>query len=290
MEIDSVCVLGAGAMGHGISLVCAQKGCNVVMTDIKEEFVLNGLNRIKAYLQGSLKRKKITTEEVAGILDRITTSTNISIAARQADLVIEAIVEDMKIKQDTYRQLDQICPKHTIFASNTSYQSITEMASVTKRADRFVGMHWFNPPQIMRGIEVITTEAVSPEVLDTIVNLCKKLGKESAICKDSAGFIANRVLNVWRNEAANLYDGGSASFQDIDIALKTAYNFRMGPFELGDLTGLEIGLAGNQTLYLEFKRDIFAPPHCVVMKVRAGNLGRKKPGRGFYYYESAGAT
>ena len=284
MEISSVCILGAGTMGHGISLVCAHRGCNVVMMDIKEEFVQNGVNKIKEYLQGSVERKRITKEEAAATLAKITISTNISEAARDADLIIEAIVEDMRIKQDAYRQLDQICPKHTIFASNTSYQSITEMASVTKRADRFVGMHWFNPPQIMRGIEIVRPDAVSPEVLEAVVNFCNKLGKEPVICKDSAGFIANRVLQIWRNEACSLYEGGAASFKDIDNALKTAYNFRMGPFELVDLAGLDIALAGNRTLYQEFRRDIFAPPRCLVMQARAGNLG-KKTGRGFYDYK-----
>ena len=284
MDIKKICVLGAGVMGHGITQVCAQSGFQVCLEDITDEFVQHGLDRIKEFLQGSVERKKMTEEEAEAVLSRLNTATNLAEAAKDADVVIEAIVENMEVKKDTYRQLDQICPEHTIFASNTSYQCITEMAAVTKKPGNFLGMHWFNPPQIMRGIEVIKTEKTSPETVDTIVNLCRKLGKEPAICNDSPGFIANRLVQIWRNESFRLYDEGVASFQDIDKAFKTAYNFRMGPFELGDLTGLEIGLVGNETFYSELKRDIFRPPRCLVMKVRAGDYGRKT-GRGFYEYQ-----
>lgn len=139
----------------------------------------------------------------------------------------------------------------------------------------------------MRGIEVIITEKTSPQMTNTIVELCRKLGKEPAICKDSPGFIANRLLQVWRNESYRLYDEGVASFQDIDKALKTAYNFRMGPFELGDLVGLEVALVGNETMYRELRREIFKPARCHIMKVRAGDYGRKTR-RGFYEYEEGG--
>ena len=284
MEIKRICVLGAGTMGHGIAQVCAQGGFQVILEDIKEEFVQSGLDGIKKFLQGSVERKKMTQEEATGVLNRVKTTTNLAEAAKDADLVIEVIVEDVEIKKDTFRQLDQICPEHTIFASNTSYQCITEMAAVTKRSDKFLGMHWFNPPQIMRGIEVVRAEKTSQETVDTIVGLARKLGKEPAICKDSPGFIANRLLQIWRNESLRLYDEGAASFQDIDKAFKAAYNFRMGPFELSDLVGLEIALKGNETFYSELKRDIFRPPRCLIMKVRAGDYGRKT-GRGFYEYK-----
>lgn len=284
MEIKKICVLGSGAMGHGITQVCAQAGFQVTMEDIKEEFVQAGMEKIKSFLRGSVERKKITQTDVDNILARIKTATNLVDAGKDVDLVIEAIVEDLKIKKDTFKQLDQICPPHAVFASNTSYQSITEMAAVTKRQDKFLGMHWFNPPQIMRGIEVIKTEKSSQETVNSIVELCRKLGKESAVCVDSPGFIANRLLQVWRNQSFNIYDEGIASFQDIDKALKAAYDFRMGPFELGDLVGLEIALTGNETMYRETGRDIFRPARCNVMKVRAGDYGRKT-GRGFYEYE-----
>lgn len=283
MEIRNICVLGAGTMGHGIAQVCAQSGYQVNLEDIKVEFLQSGIERIQKFLQGSVERKKMTREEADAVLGRIMGTTDLNQASKDADLVIEAMVENMELKKDTFRKLDEICPEHTIFASNTSYQCITEMAMVTRRPDKFLGMHWFNPPQIMRGIEVITTEKTSQEALDTIVELCKKLGKEPGICRDSPGFIANRLLQPWRNEGYRLYDEGVASFQDIDQALKTAYSFRMGPFELGDLIGLEISLEGNETMYRELKSDIFKPARCHIMKVRAGELGRKT-GQGFYQY------
>lgn len=285
MAIKKICVLGSGAMGHGIAQVCAQGGFQVTMEDIKEEFVQAGLARIKAFLKGSVERQKMTRLDADSILARITVSTNLSEAARDADVVIEAIVEDMPIKKETFKQLDQASPSHTIFATNTSYQSVTEMAAVTGRPDKFVGMHWFNPPQIMRGIEVIRTEKTSPETVNTIIELCQKLGKESAVCVDSPGFIANRLVQVWRTQGFNIYDEGIASFRDIDTALKAAYDFRMGPFELGDLVGLEVAIVGSETMYRETGRDIFRPARCHVMKVRAGDYGRKT-GRGFYQYET----
>jgi 3-hydroxybutyryl-CoA dehydrogenase len=284
MEIKRICVLGAGAMGHGIAQVCAQAGYYVNLRDIEDRFVQGGLDRIREFLNGSVERKKMTAEEAKAILSRIKGTTDLKEAAKDVDLVIEAIVEIMEIKKATYRELDPICPAHTIFATNTSYQCVSEMAGVTKRRDKFLGMHWMNPPPIMRGIEVIRTEKTSQETLDTIVDLCKKLGKEPGICKDSPGFIVNRLVQPWRSESYRLYDEGVASFQDIDKALKIAYNFRMGPFELGDLVGLEIALAGNETMHREMGKDIFKPARCHIMKVRSGDLGRKT-GQGFYEYK-----
>ena len=284
MEIKKICVLGAGAMGHGIAQVCAQAGYDIKMQDIEDKFLQGGLDRIRKFLEGSVERKKMTREEAEATLSRIKGTTDLREATRDADLIIEAIIENIQIKKDTFKELDNICPAHTIFASNTSYQSITEMAAATKRPDKFLGMHWFNPPPIMRGIEVIKGEKTSQETLETIVDLCRKLGKEPGLCKDSPGFIANRLLQPWRNESYKLYDEGVASFEDIDKALKVAYNFRMGPFELGDMVGLEVAIVGNETMYRELRRDVFKPAWCHITKVRAGDYGRKT-GRGFYEYK-----
>lgn len=283
MEIKRICVLGAGAMGHGIAQVCAQAQLEVKLVDVEEELVQAGMERIRRFLDASLERRKMTKEEADSVLSRIEGTTDLKEATEGVDLVIEAIIEDMEEKKKVLRDLDSICPAHTILASNTSYQSITEMAAVTRRADKFLGMHWFNPPQIMRGIEIIRGEHTSQETVDAVIDLCWRLGKEPAICKDSPGFIANRLLQVWRNESFRLYDDGVASFQDIDKTFKTAYNFRMGPFELGDLVGLEVALAGSETMYRELRRDVFRPARCHIMKVRAGDYGRKT-GRGFYEY------
>jgi 3-hydroxybutyryl-CoA dehydrogenase len=285
MEIKKIAVLGAGAMGHGIAQVCAQAGYQVKLRDIKDEFVEAGISKIKKFLGNSVERQRMTQPEADAVLGRINGMTELKEAVKDVDLVIEAIVEDINIKKELYKELDQICRPDTIFASNTSAQSITEMAMVTKRPDKFIGMHWFNPAQLMRGIEVITHDKTSKETLDTMVDLCKKLGKEPGVCKDSPGFMVNRLLQIWYNEGLNIYDEGIAEPQDIDTALKVAYNFRMGPFELRDLVGLDIGIASTTTHYRELMREQFRPPRCLIMKVKAGDLGRKT-GKGFYEYKS----
>jgi 3-hydroxybutyryl-CoA dehydrogenase len=285
MEIKKITILGAGVMGHGIAQVCAQAGYEVSLRDIKEEFVQSGLGKIRKFLSSSVERQRMTQVEADAILGRIRGMTDLKDAVKDVDLIIEAIVEDINIKKEMYKELDQICRPDTIFASNTSAQSITEMAMVTKRPDKFIGMHWFNPAQLMRGIEVVVQDKTSKETRDTIVDLCKKLGKEPGVCQDSPGFVVNRLLQIWYNEGLNMYDEGIAEPLDIDTALKVAYNFRMGPFELRDLVGLDIGIASTTTHYRELMREQFRPPRCLIMKVKAGDLGRKT-GRGFYEYKS----
>jgi 3-hydroxybutyryl-CoA dehydrogenase len=284
MEIKKIAVLGAGVMGHGIAQVCAQAGYEVNLRDIKDEFVQSGISRIKKFLSGSVEKQRMTQAEADAVLGRIKSLTDLKEAVKDVDLVIEAIVEDINIKREMYKELDQLCRPDTIFASNTSAQSITEMAMVTKRPGKFIGMHWFNPAQLMRGVEVVVHEKTSKETLDTIVDLCKKLGKEPGVCQDSPGFVVNRLLQIWYNEGLNMYDEGIAEPIDIDTAYKVGCNFRMGPFELRDLVGMDIGYASTTTHYRELMRDQFRPPRCLIMKVKAGDLGRKTC-RGFYEYK-----
>jgi 3-hydroxybutyryl-CoA dehydrogenase len=285
MEIKKIAVLGAGVMGHGIAQICAQAGYEVNLRDIKDEFVQSGISRIKKFLSGSVEKQRMTQAEADAVLGRIKSLTDLKEAVKDVDLVIEAIVEDINIKSEMYKELDQLCCPDTIFASNTSAQSITEMAMVTKRPGKFIGMHWFNPAQLMRGVEVVVHEKTSKETLDTIVDLCKKLGKEPGVCQDSPGFVVNRLLQIWYNEGLNMYDEGIAEPIAIDTAYKVGCNFRMGPFELRDLVGMDIGYASTTTHYRELMRDQFRPPRCLIMKVKAGDLGRKT-GRGFYEYKS----
>jgi 3-hydroxybutyryl-CoA dehydrogenase len=284
MEIKNVTVLGAGAMGHGIAQVFATAGFNVTLEDITMEFATKGLEGIKKFLAGGIEKKRMTQAEADAIVGRIRLSADLADAGANADLIIEAIIEDTKIKQATFKKLDEVCPAHTIFASNTSYQSVTEISSVTKRPDRFVGMHFFNPPQLMKGLEIVQLDKTNPEIITTLLALAKKIGKDAAVCKDAPGFIANRILQVQRAESLKLYDEAVASAEDIDKAFKAAYGFRMGPIELADMVGLEICLKGAQTFHDEFKRDVFRPSRALIVKVRAGDYGRKT-GQGFYSYK-----
>ncbi len=285
MEIKKIAVLGAGVMGHGIAQVCSQAGYEVSLRDIKDEFVEAGIARIKRFLSGSVERQKMTQVEADTVLKRIKGATDLREAVWDADVVIEAIVEDIDIKKQVFKEVDELCRGETIFASNTSAQSITEMAMATKRPEKFIGMHWFNPPQLMQGIEVVVHERVSDETVRTITELCRKLGKVPGICKDSTGFIVNRLLQIWYNEGLNMYDEGIAEPSDVDTAYREGCGFRMGPFELRDMVGLDTGLAITMTHYREYMRDQFKPPRCLIMKVKAGELGRKT-GRGFYNYEA----
>ncbi len=284
MEIKSISVMGAGVMGRGIAQVAAQAGISVTLRDIKEEFVQRGIKNIEQFMDQGIKRGKLTEEQKKETLARIKGVTDLTEAVEGVDLIIEAIVEDLEEKKRFYRELDKICPPNVIFASNTSYLSITELAAATKRPDRFIGMHWFNPPQLMGLIEVVRTPSTSEETVSAIVDLSKKAGKTPMVCKDSPGFVVNRVLQPWYNEGMRLLEEGTATAQDIDTAIKLGGGFRMGPLELRDLVGLDIGLKGTLAIYEQLRDDKFRPPQCLIKKVQAGHYGRKTK-RGFYEYQ-----
>jgi len=283
-KIKKICVVGAGVMGSGIAQVFAQNGIEVILVDMNDEIIKKSIESLKLFLDGSIKRGKVTKDQKRLILSRIKGTSDIKKSASNADVVIEAIIEDMTIKKNLFSKLDKICPDRTILGSNTSALSITEIASATKRPEKVIGMHWGNPPQIMKGIEVVRTEKTSQQVVDIIVGLSKKIGKLSIVCKDSPGFVSTRIMPPWRNECMRLYDEGVASMEDIDKAFRVAFGVPMGPFELTDLTGLDVSLSVQNTLYKEFGREIFRPAQCLIMKVKAGDLGRKS-GQGFYKHK-----
>lgn len=284
MEIKSVSVIGAGVMGHGIAQVIAQAGISVTLRDVKEEFVQKGIKNIEQFLDQGIKRGRLTEEQRKETLARIKGVIDLKEAVQGVDLIIEAIVEDLEEKKQLFRQLDELCPPEVIFASNTSYMSITELAAATKRPDRFIGMHWFNPPQLMRLIEIARAASTTEQTVNAIVELSKKVGKTPAVCKDSPGFVVNRILQPWYNEGMRLLDEGVATAQDIDTALKVGGGFRMGPLELRDLVGLDTGLKGTMAIYEQLRDDKFRPPQCLIKKVQAGHYGRKTK-KGFYEYE-----
>ena len=270
-------------MGHGIAQVCAQVGkVDVIMRDISEELVQKGLNGIKGFLDKGIERGKMTQEEADSVLGRIRTTTKLEDIA-DADLIIEAAPENMNIKKELFTELEKLCKKEAIFASNTSTFSITEMASFTGKPENIIGMHWFNPPQLMRLIEVIIGSETSDDTTEALMDFSRKLGKTPVRVKDSPGFVVNRILQPWYNEGIGLIDENVAAPADIDAAYR-AFGFRMGPCQLRDLVGLDTGLAIIKQMYDEFQDNRFKPPMIIKKLVKAGRLGRKS-GKGFYDYE-----
>jgi len=283
MDIKHILVIGAGTMGHGISLVAARSGFDVLLVDVTDEILEKAMVQIKRFLDGSVKRGKITQEDLDATLSRIRISTNLKEEAREADFLIESVVEDQGIKSNLFSQLNETCKKEIIFATNTSQLSITSLGEASNRPSKFIGMHWFNPPPIMRLIEIPMGLKTSKETVDTVVQLSKKMGKNPFPCKDSPGFIVNRILNPWYNEGMNILDEGVATAEDIDTAVKAGGGFRMGPLELRDMVGLDTALHIHEYLYQRLGNDKFKPPFCLKQLVAAGNLGRKT-GKGFFDY------
>ena len=280
--MEKIFVLGAGTMGAGIVQAFAQKGHEVIVRDIKEEFVARGIAGIEKGLGRQVAKGKMTEEGKAEILARITGTTDLNLAA-DCDLVVEAAVENMKIKREIFAELDAICKPETILASNTSSLSITEVASATKRADKVIGMHFFNPAPVMKLVEIIKGMATSQETFDAIKALSVAIGKEPVEVAEAPGFVVNRILIPMINEAIGILADGVASVEDIDTAMKYGANHPMGPLALGDLIGLDVCLAIMDVLYNETGDSKYRASNLLRKYVRAGYLGRKT-GRGFYTY------
>ncbi|CUO17522.1 3-hydroxybutyryl-CoA dehydrogenase [Sarcina ventriculi] len=282
--MEKIFVIGAGTMGSGIVQAFAQKGYEVIVRDIKDEFVDRGIATINKNLSKLVAKGKVTEEFKENVLSKITGTTDLNLAA-DCDLVIEAAVENMDIKKDIFSQLDKICKVETILASNTSSLSITEVASATNRPDRVIGMHFFNPATIMKLVEVIKGMATSQETFDKVKELSFAIGKEPVEVAEAPGFVVNRILIPMINEAVGIFAEGVASVEDIDTAMKLGANHPMGPLALGDLIGLDVCLAIMDVLYNE-TGDTKYRAHSLLRKyVRAGWLGRKS-GKGFYDYNA----
>ena len=280
--MEKIFVLGAGTMGSGIAQAFAQKGYEVIVRDIKDEFVDRGLSNIRKGLEKRVARGKMTEEDKDDILSKISGTTDMNLAA-DCDLVVEAAVENMKIKQSIFAELDKICKPETVLASNTSSLSITEVAVATTRPDKVIGMHFFNPAPVMKLVEVIRGAATSDETFATVKALAEAIGKTPVEVKEAPGFVVNRILIPMINEAAFILQEGVATAEDIDTAMKLGANHPMGPLELGDLIGLDVCLAIMDVLYNETGDSKYRACTLLRKYVRAGWLGRKS-GRGFHNY------
>jgi 3-hydroxybutyryl-CoA dehydrogenase len=282
MEIKKIAVLGAGLMGHGITQVAAQVAqYQVYVRDIKQEFLDNGMKMINDSLQRFVKKGEMTDAQMKEILSRIHPTLDLKEAVSDADLVIEAVTENPELKKKVLAEADAAARPEAIIASNTSSISISEIAAATKRPEKFAGMHFFNPPQLMKLIEIIRGAKTSDETLNTIVEVTKKMGKEPVVVKkDVAGFVVNRILIPALNEAINLVNEDVATPEDIDKAIKLGLNWPMGPLTLLDYVGLDTTLAITEVMVKEIDPKYQASPLLRQM-VRAGLLGRKT-GKGFY--------
>jgi len=278
-------VLGAGLMGHGITQVAAQAGkYKVYMLDVKQEFLDNGMRMINDSLQRFLKKGEISDAEMNDVLGRIHPTLDLKEAVADADLIIEAVPEKIELKKSVLTEADKFAKPDAIIASNTSSISITELASATRRPEKFVGMHFFNPPQLMKLVEVIRGAKTTDETVNTMVEVVKRMGKESVVVKkDVAGFVVNRILIPALNEAVALVDEGVAEPEDIDKAIKLGLNWQMGPLTLLDYIGLDTILAIAEVLTKELDPR-YQPCPLLRQMVRAGLLGRKS-GKGFYNWQ-----
>ena len=283
MEIKKVGVIGCGTMGNGIVIVCAQSGYQVVVSEINDQLLNKGLASINSFLTKSVEKGKLSQPDRDSTLARIKGTTNTQDFS-DCDLVIEAAIENMDLKKKIFAEVDKICPKHTILASNTSCLSIIDIAMATSRPDKVLGLHFMNPVPIMKLLEIVRTIATSDETLDTGRTFGASLGKTVVLAKDTPGFIVNFLLMPFLLNTMRMLDAGVASREDIDTAINLGLGHPMGPLTLADLIGLDTILFVVSAIYEELKDPQYAPPPLLRKMVTAGWLGRKT-GKGFYEYK-----
>jgi 3-hydroxybutyryl-CoA dehydrogenase len=280
--MNKVGVVGCGLMGSGIAQVCAEAGYPVVVREVSDELLKKGLGRIEAFLKKGVEKGKVTADRMKEVVGRLEGTTSLE-ALAGCDIVIEAVVENIATKRETYEILDRVCGKNAIFASNTSSLSITEMAATTKRADRFVGLHFFNPVPLMKLVEVVRAPLTSDAAFEEAFAFAKSLGKTPIRATDKTGFIVNRLLVPYLLDAIRALEEGAGSVPDIDEGMRLGCGYPMGPFTLLDFVGLDTTYYIANIMFDEFREKRFAPPPLLKRMVQAGMHG-KKTGKGFYDY------
>ena len=284
MEIQRIGVIGVGLMGAGVAEVCARAGYDTLVREINDEFLAKGLERIEASMQTAVNRGKLASADQEAARSRVRGTTRLEDFADR-DLVIEAAIEDLHLKKELFKQLDQICPPHAILTSNTSSIPIIQLAAATQRPGRVLGMHFFNPVPTMQLIELVRTLTTSDETLETVRAVGERLGKRMIVSRDRAGFIVNYLLVPYLLDAIRLLEQEFASKEDIDVGMMLGTSYPMGPFTLLDFIGLDTALHITEVLFEAFKEPRFAAPTLLRQMVAAGWLGRKS-GRGFYHYQA----
>ena len=282
MKIRKVGVLGAGLMGSGIAEVAARSGYATVVREVSEELGRKGVSRIEGSLAKAVEKKKLSSEERDSARSRLSATTRLSDLA-DCDILVEAIIENLDLKKETYRELDRLCKPETIFCSNTSSLTITELSAATARADRFAGLHFFNPVPVMKLVEVVRAVATSDETFDTVFQFAKTLGKDPIRARDNSGFVVNRLLVPFLLDAIRALEEGVGSAEDLDKGMELGCGHPMGPLKLLDFVGLDTTYSIAQIMFDEYREKRFAPPPLLKRMVLAGRLGRKS-GRGFYEY------
>ena len=285
-ETKKIAVVGAGVMGSGIAMACARSGFETVLVDINEDILKAAYSEIRDGHFGFLRlveKGKMTSQEMDDIIAKIKSTTDPNKAAKDADVVIEAVSEDLEVKRRIWQQYDKLCPERTIFASNTSTIMITEQASATDRPDRFIGMHWFNPAQVMKLIEVIRGVSSSDETFNFMIDFCRKIGKNPVEANDAPGFFSSHFICNFMYTAIRMFEQGIAGIEEIDTICKQGFGFPMGPFELMDLTGLDIPFHGMAYTYSITGDPVDKAPVTLKKLVTAGYVGHKRESKGGWY-------